>query len=269
MRLSVGRLFDEAGLEDVRRAGGLYMALWKSGADAWRHELAVRPLTPPALGSHALMVAMHPGGVEVVFGENGTDRMLLAADNAVLVPTSSSYRLVSRGGDPRLLVVVGSHHDSGTGQRGPELCAVPVGEDEVAGHGSDVAEDKCPAAEEQEQGPDLGPSEVAEEVDVKAHVEEALARFMAAAGPAPATEAMEEEDQHWESRKAMEEDEGLEVVGAKEAHEVEPQETGVADRAGPKMGEVETCRHWAKGWCMRADACRYAHPQPPLPQGVS
>ena len=34
------------------------------------------------------------------------------------------------------------------------------------------------------------------------------------------------------------------------------------------MGEAETCRHWAKGWCMRADACRYAHPQPPVPQGV-
>ena len=54
-------------------------------------------------------------------------------------------------------------------------------------------------------------------------------------------------------------------MGAKEAHEVGPQELGVADKAGPKTGEVETCRHWAKGWCMRADACRYAHPQPPVP----
>ena len=35
---------------------------------------------------------------------------------------------------------------------------------------------------------------------------------------------------------------------------------GVANKAGPKTGEVETCRHWAKGWCMRADACRYANP---------
>ena len=57
-------------------------------------------------------------------------------------------------------------------------------------------------------------------------------------------------------------------MGAKEAHEVGPQELGVADKAGPKTAEVETCRHWAKGWCMRADACRYAHPQPPVPQGV-
>ena len=35
------------------------------------------------------------------------------------------------------------------------------------------------------------------------------------------------------------------------------------------MGEVETCRHWAKGWCMQTDACRYAHPQLPVPQGVA
>ena len=57
-------------------------------------------------------------------------------------------------------------------------------------------------------------------------------------------------------------------MGAKEAREVGPRELGVADKAGPKTGEVETCRHWAKGWCMRADACRYAHPQPPVPRGV-
>ena len=68
MRLSVGRLLDEAWLEDVRRDSGLYVALWRGGADAWRREQAVRPLTPQALGSHALLVAMHPEGVEVVFG---------------------------------------------------------------------------------------------------------------------------------------------------------------------------------------------------------
>ena len=147
---------------------------------------------------------------EVVFGENGTDRLLLADDSAVLVPTSSRYRLESRGGDPRLLVVVGSRQDSGAGHRGPEPHAVPVGEDEAAGHESDVAEEEWPAEEEQEQGPDPGPSEVAEEVDMKAHVKEALARIMAAAGPPPATEAMEEEDQRRESdmaQEAMEEDE--------------------------------------------------------------
>ena len=62
--------------------------------------------------------------------------------------------------------------------------------DEAAGHEGDVAGEEQPAEEEQEQGP----PEVAEEVDVKAHVEAALARIMASAGPPPATEAMEEED---------------------------------------------------------------------------
>ena len=72
----------------------------------------------------------------------------------------------------------------------------------------------------------------------------------------------------WRREQALEQDEELEIVGAKEAREVGPRELGVADRAGPKTGEVETCRHWAKGWCMRADACRFAHPQPPVPRGV-
>ena len=52
-------------------------ALWRGGADAWRREQAERPLMPQALGSHALRVAMHPEGAEVVFG---TDRLLLAGD---------------------------------------------------------------------------------------------------------------------------------------------------------------------------------------------
>ena len=85
VRLSVGRLLDEAGLEDVRRDDGLYVALRRAGADAWCREQAVRPLTPQALGSHALLVAMHPEGAEVVFG---TDRLPLAGDGIVLVPTA-------------------------------------------------------------------------------------------------------------------------------------------------------------------------------------
>ena len=116
----------------------------------WRRELYLRPLTPPALGSHALLLAMHPGGVEVVFGEHGTDRLTLADDSAVLVPTSSSYRLESRGGDPRLLVVVGTRQDSGAGHRGREPHAVPVGGDEAEGHEGDVAGEEQPAEEEQE-----------------------------------------------------------------------------------------------------------------------
>ena len=265
VRLSVGRLLDEAGLEDVRRNDGLYEALWRGGADAWRREQAVRPLTPRALGSHALLVAMHPKGAEVVFG---TDRLLLAGDGVVLVPTSSSYRLESRGGDLRLLVVVGTRLDSGADPQGSEPHAVPVAGDEEAGHDGDAVGEEQPTEEEQEHDQ---PEAAEEEVDVQAHVAAALTRIMAAAGPPPPTEALEEEDQRRmsdEAQGAMKQDEEPEFVGAKEAHEVGPQELGVADKAGPKTGEVETCRHWAKGWCMQADACRYAHPQPPVPQGV-
>ena len=57
-------------------------------------------------------------------------------------------------------------------------------------------------------------------------------------------------------------------MGATEARALGPQELGVVDKAGPKTGEVETCRHGAEGRCMRADACRYADPQPPVPRGV-
>ena len=125
-----------------------------------------------------------------------------------------------------------------------------------------------PTEEEQKQDQ---PEVAGEEVDVQALVAAALTRLTAAAGPPPTTEALEEEDRRRrsdEARDAMEQDEEPEFVGAKEAREVGPQELGVADKAGPKTGEVETCRHWAKGWCMRADACRYAHPQPRVPRGV-
>ena len=79
---------------------------------------------------------MHPEGAEVVFR---TDRLLLAVDGVVLVPTSSSYRLESRGSDSRLLVVVGTRLDSGAGPQGPEPHAVPVGGDEAAGREGDEA----------------------------------------------------------------------------------------------------------------------------------
>ena len=281
VRLSVGRLLDEAGLEDVRRDEGLYVALWRGGDDAWRREQAVRPHTSQALGSHALLVAVHPEGAEVVFG---ADRMLLTGDGAVLVPTSSSYRLESRGGGLKLLVVVGTRLDEGAAPQGSEH-AVPVGGDEEAGLDGDEVGQEQPTGEEQQQDQ---PEVAGEEVDVQAIVAAALARITAAASPPPATEALEEEDQRKRSEEAqvaMERDEGPEfkgeeaqgageqdeelvIVGAKEAREVGPLELGVADRAGPKTGEVETCRHWAKGWCMRADACRFAHPQPPVPRGV-
>ena len=133
VRLSVGRLLDEAGLEDVRRDEGLYVALWRGGADAWRRKQAVRPLTPQVLGSHALLVAVHPEGAEVVLG---ADRVLLTGDGVVLVPTSSSYRLESRGGDLKLLVVVGTRLDESAAPQGSEH-EVPVGSDEETGRDGD------------------------------------------------------------------------------------------------------------------------------------
>ena len=147
VRLSVGRLLDEAGLEDVRRDEGLYVALWRGGADAWRREQAVRPLTPQALGSYALLVAMHPEGAEVVFR---ADRLLLTGNGAVLVPTSSSYRLGSRGGDLKLLVVVRTRLDESAAPRGSEH-AVPVGGDEETGRDGDEVGQEQPTGEEQQQ----------------------------------------------------------------------------------------------------------------------
>ena len=111
-------------------------------------------------------------------------------------PTYLLY-LESRGRNPRLLVVVGTRQDSGTGHQGPDLHAVPVGVHEAACHESDLAGEEQPAGEEQEQGP----PEVSDEVDVKAHVEAALARIMAASAPPPATEAIEEEDQRRQVRE--------------------------------------------------------------------
>ena len=132
---------------------------------------------------------MHPEGMEVRFGGDGTDRLPLAADSAVLVATSISYRLVSRRGEPRLLVVVAMRQKAGTGHQRPEPCYVAVGEDEAAGasashEGQTAGGDAEPLAAEdrrKKQGSDLGLSEVDEEMNVKAQVEAALARIMAAA----------------------------------------------------------------------------------------
>ena len=244
VRLSLGLLLDEAGLEDVRRDGGLSVALWLGGADAWRREQAMRPLEPEALGSHALLVAMHPGGAEVVFG---TDCVVLAGDDVVLVPTSGSYRLESRGSDPRLLVVVGTRLDSGADPQGSEPHAVTVGGDEAAGRDSDEAGEEQPTEEEQEQDQ---PEATEEGVDVQAHVAAALTRIMADARPPPTTEALEEEDQRRVgdgAQDAMEQDEELEIVGVKEAHEMERTRLGQRRGrwkpavTGPRGGAPQSC----------------------------
>ena len=188
LRLSVGRLLDEAGLEDVRQDEGPCVALWRGGADTWRCEQAVRPLTPQALGSHAFLVAVHPEGAEVVFG---ADRLLLTGDGAVLIPTSSSYRLGSRGGDLKLLVVVGTRLDESAAPQGSEH-AVPIGSDEEAGRdGNEVGQEQPTGEEQQQEQPEVA----GEEVDVQAIVAAALAKFTDAASPPPTTEALEEEDE--------------------------------------------------------------------------
>ena len=186
----------------------------------------------------------------------------------VLVRASSSYRLESRSGDLKLLVVVGTRLNESSAPQGSEH-AVPVGSDEEAGRDGDEVGQEQPTREEQQQGQ---PEVAGEEVDVQAIVAAALARFTAAASLPPTTEALEEEDQRRRSEEAqvaMERDKEPVFMGTQEVPgEVGPRGLGVADKAGLKTREVETWRQRAKGWCMRADACRFAHPQPPVPRGV-
>ena len=40
-------------------------------------------------------MALHPEGMEAVFGEDGTNRLSLAVDSTVLAPTSSGYHLLN------------------------------------------------------------------------------------------------------------------------------------------------------------------------------
>ena len=95
-------------------------------------------------------------------------------------------------------------------------------------------------------------------MDVKAHVEAALARIIAAAGP-PTAEAMEEDEQSRESSRkvgeADEEDEQLEIVGPREGHEVELPGTEVADRARPRRGRWKPASSGPRG-----GACGRMHP---------
>ena len=104
-------------------------------------------------------MAVHPEGAEIVFS---TDRLLLTGDGAVLLPTSRSYRLESRGGDLKLLVVVGTHLDESTAPQGSEH-TVPVGGDEEAGRDGDEVGQEQPTGEEQQQDQ---PEVAGEEVDV-------------------------------------------------------------------------------------------------------
>ena len=92
-------------------------------------------------------MAVHPEGAEVVFG---ADRLLLTGDGVALVPTSSSYRLESRGADLKLLVVVSTRLDEIAAPQGSEH-AVPPGSDEEAGRDGDEVGQEQPKGEEQQQ----------------------------------------------------------------------------------------------------------------------
>ena len=130
VHLAVGRLLEVVRLEGVEEEG-LYVALWRSSADAWLPSHGRRALTPPALGSHAVLVALHPEGMEAVLSVEGAKRLSLTVDNAVLSSTSGRYHLANRGGHPQLLVVVGTRRGTHIGHREPERRVVAVGEDKA------------------------------------------------------------------------------------------------------------------------------------------
>ena len=152
-------------------------------------------------------MALHPEGMEVVLapGADGEERLSPAVGNAVLAPTSISYHLANRGGDPRLLVVVGTRKDAGTGEREPEQHGVVVEGDTAGGTSGGGAQGAAEAATEEKPGAALpeatgqDPSGLEErqggELDVEAHVGAALARILAAAGdPPPAAGGLEGEE---------------------------------------------------------------------------
>ena len=127
VRLAALRLLEEPGLDGAAEEG-LYVALWRSGAKARLSSHGTRPFTPPVLRSHAVMMVLHPKGMEVVLnpGTDGEECLSLAVSNAVLAPDSSSYHLANRVSYPPLLVVVGTREDAGTRERGPEQHAVAL-----------------------------------------------------------------------------------------------------------------------------------------------
>ena len=126
------RLLEEAGLVGAAEEG-LYVALWRSSAG-----LAPQPrqaaLHASAAPHPCRFGGTAPEGMEVVLspGADGQQRWSLPVGNAVLAPTSITYHLENRGGDPRLLVVVGTRLDASTGEREPEQHGVAV-EGETAG----------------------------------------------------------------------------------------------------------------------------------------
>ena len=170
----------------------LYVALRRSSADAWLPSHGRRPFTPPALGSHAVVVALQAEGTEAALRVEGEERLSLAVDNAVLTPTSSRYRPANRGRNPRLVVVVGMRRDAEDMRQSASLCWERTGRE--AGQGvrrqgppEAAAEGAFLARQPEAPEPDLsGPA--GDALDVEAHMEAALALIMAAPGELPAAD---------------------------------------------------------------------------------
>ena len=106
------------------------------------------------LGSHAVLVALHPEGMEAVLAPSmdGEERLSLTVGNAVLTPTSSSYHLANPGGDPWLVVVAVTCQDVGTGRREPAQRGVAVEGGTAGGTSGGAAQGATEAAAEGELG---------------------------------------------------------------------------------------------------------------------
>ena len=152
-RLVARRLLGEAGLNGAAEEG-LYVAVWRSSAEAWLPSHSKRPFTPPLLGSRAVLVALHPQGMEVALapGKDGEARLSPAVGVAVLAPTSSSSHLAIRRGDPQVLVVVGTRQEAATRERVPKQYVIAVEGDTAGGTPASGAQGVEGAAAEGEPG---------------------------------------------------------------------------------------------------------------------
>ena len=140
VRLAVRRLLEEAGLEVVEEQG-LYVALWRSSADGWLPSRGMRPLTPQTLGSHAVLVALHPESMEAVLGVEGEKLLWLIVDNAVLAPDACRYHLANCYGNPRLPVVVGTRRGTDGGHQEPARGVAAVEEDKARSTSESTAQE--------------------------------------------------------------------------------------------------------------------------------
>ena len=82
VRLVARRLLREAWLDGVAEEG-LYV-----GLGAWLPSHGARPLSPPVLGSHAVLVALHLEGMEVVLAPGAGDKVRYRVDSQHCGPRS-------------------------------------------------------------------------------------------------------------------------------------------------------------------------------------